>query len=238
MISSSQSMAVVLLDNPGLLPLLSRFGIRLGFGDRSVEEICRANGANPVLFTEIANAFTDPDYEPTVDRSRISLGDIISYIRRTHTFYTEKEIPAIETEIERLIGTSALNEEHRRLLRDFFNDYRNEFLIHIRHEEEMVLPYILDLEQQLVGSSDAGDKYPGYSILEYAREHDRLENSLNDLAKLIIKYLPPLSDQDLCARILTMLFSLEKDLVEHAKLEDKVLVPWVLDLEQFKKRRH
>ncbi|MFZ5939133.1 MAG: hemerythrin domain-containing protein [Bacteroidota bacterium] len=230
-IDQNMAMADVLLKYPGLIPFLSRFGIRLGFGNKTVNEICSENRVNTALFLEISNSCADPDYEPSENLGTIAISDLVSYIRNTHRVYTEKELPAVEKEISTLLNGSSLGTEQRKLLTDFFTDYKNEFIRHIRHEEEVVIPYILDLEKKASGEASDPERFRGFSILQYAREHDRLEKSLNDLAVLIIKYLPPFSDQDLCNKILTMMFSLEHDLIEHAKLEDRVLVPRVLELE-------
>ena len=71
-----------------------------------------------------------------------------------------------------------------------------------------------------------------YPIVQFAREHDRLELSLTSLAELIIKYLPPFKDRELCDQILVDLFTLKDDLIDHAAMEDKVLVPKVEELEK------
>lgn len=231
MILPEQILADVLLENPSLIPLLSRFDVPFGFGGKSIEEICIKYNVNLSFFLEIVNTYTDPGYEPETGTDEIPLSVIIKYINNTHSFYTEIELPAIEEEINLLLGSSTLNEEQKKLLSGFFNDYKNEFVIHISHEEDFVMPYIQDIQHRFDGRKGNPDRFGTFSIIEYAREHDRLEKSLNDLAKLIIKYLPPVNDQLLCSRILSRLFTLEKDLVEHAYLEDRVLVPRVLVLE-------
>ena len=74
-------------------------------------------------------------------------------------------------------------------------------------------------------------KLKSYSIREFEKEHDRLETSLKHLSTLIIKYLPPFDDLQLCHQVLNDLSALVKDLVDHADMEDKVLVPRVAELE-------
>jgi len=71
-----------------------------------------------------------------------------------------------------------------------------------------------------------------YSIREFEKEHDRLETSLKHLSELIIKYLPPFDDLQLYHQVLNDLSILMKDLVDHADVEDKVLIPRVAELER------
>ena len=114
-------------------------------------------------------------------------------------------------------------------------------MTHISEEEQEVLPYILELEKQSVKADPDQvfiDKLRGYSIGEFALKHDRLEYSLENLSRLIIKYLPPFEDFDLCNQVLGDLVNLVKDLVDHANMEDKVLIPRVAELEQQLIRKH
>ena len=228
-------MCQAVLDNHQLLPLLPRFSIKMGFGEKSVEQVCTACRVNTDFFLEIANAYLDDDYIPQNDLSLFSLGTVIEYLINTHKYYIEVALPRMEDQIHRLLKNSSLPEKEQTLVFDFFNDYKGEFLSHISEEEQRVLPYILDIEEQ------NRQEYPDqvfitrlndYNIGEFAQEHERLENSLRNLSKLIIKYLPPFEDFDLCNQVLTDLAALVKDLIDHANMEDKVLIPRVEELEQ------
>ena len=120
------------------------------------------------------------------------------------------------------------------LVTNFFNDYKKDFMAHITQEEEHILPYVLELERQsALEKPDPGfiQKLQSYSISEFEKEHDRLEISLKHLSELIIKYLPPFDDLHLCHEVLNELAGLMKDLVDHADVEDKVLIPRVAELE-------
>jgi len=52
------------------------------------------------------------------------------------------------------------------------------------------------------------------------------------LKNIIIKFLPPVKDMTICNNILIELFRLEKDLNNHARMEDKVLIPKVREMEK------
>lgn len=42
-------------DNGSLLLVMARFGISLGFGDKSVRDVCRAHHVDENTFLEVAN---------------------------------------------------------------------------------------------------------------------------------------------------------------------------------------
>jgi regulator of cell morphogenesis and NO signaling len=235
MIHKNMPMCQAVLEHNQLLPLLPRFSIKLGFGEKNVEEVCRLNGVNADFFLEIANAYLDDDYIPQIDLFSFPLGAMVAYLTSTHDYYITVALPKIEHKIHLLLEGSTLSEKERGLVSNFFNDYRKEFMDHISREEERVLPYILELEKQCL--KEEPDKtfitrLQHNSIKVFAQEHDRLENSLENLSRLIIKYLPPFEDFDLCYQVLSDLSDLVRDLIDHAHMEDKVLIPRVAELEQ------
>lgn len=235
MITREWPMYRVVLENLQLLPLLPRFNLKLGFGERSVDEVCRTHGINTDFFLEIANAYLDEMYVPGEGLSLFSLGTMVNYITSTHSYYTDIALPMVEDKIGRLMDHSALSEKEANLVTGFFNDYKKDFMAHISQEEKHILPYVLEIERQSALEKPDPQfiqKLRTYSIREFEKEHDRLETSLKHLSELIIKYLPPFDDLQLCNQVLNDLAALMKDLVDHADVEDKVLIPRVAELEK------
>ena len=75
-------------------------------------------------------------------------------------------------------------------------------------------------------------QYGKYSIRQFEKEHTNVDEKLNDLKNLLLKYLKPDYDQNHCNEFLFALFQLEQDLKDHARIEDKILVPNVLEMEK------
>jgi regulator of cell morphogenesis and NO signaling len=235
MITRNMSMCEAVLENHRLLPLFPRFNIRLGFGEMSVEDVCRHFDVNTDFFLEIANTYLDEIYVPQENISEFSLDNLILYLTRTHAYYLETALPRVERKIKRLLEQSSLSAREQKFVTGFFNDYKKEFLEHISNEEDVVIPYIRELQRQcrLEQPENAFlESMTGYSIKDFAREHDPLQFSLENLSRLIIKNLPPFDDFDLCNEILGDLASLVADLIDHANMEDRILVPRVAELEQ------
>jgi regulator of cell morphogenesis and NO signaling len=49
-------------DNSALILVMGRFGISLGFGDKSVREVCRMHHVNENTFLEVVNFVSSKDY--------------------------------------------------------------------------------------------------------------------------------------------------------------------------------
>ena len=235
-ISPSTILAEAIFDNYLLLPIINRFGIQLGFGNKTVEQICKEKGVNLEFFLEIVNSFIDKEYFPEVELQKFQLKHIIDYITNSHIFYLDFKIPQIEHMINKLFDSAnPENKKQYQLIKNFFNEYKAELTEHIEHEDNNVHPYILKIDeafQKEKYSDEIIDLVKKNSINQYADDHDNVEDKLFDLKNLIIKYLPPSKDYTLSNAILYEIFRLERDLNDHARIEEKVLVPKVQLLEK------
>lgn len=235
LLEKEMKLADVIHHDYNLIPVISRFGIMLGFGDASIERICIKNKINIDFFLTILNAFHDPQYLDNNYLQSFSVSQLIDYLRKTHSYYLQNKIPEIEGLISDMVSESEVDEESHKLLQKFFEEYKNELVKHIEEEEYHVYPYILNLENALSEknvSTDLLSQIKQDSIRSYEEEHDNVEEKLMDLKNIIIKYLPPSESQQSRYKLLKELTVLEKDLIDHARMEDLVLVPKVEILEK------
>ena len=116
------------------------------------------------------------------------------------------------------------------LVKKFFTEYFSEVNEHLRYENEVVFPYVLSLYDQ-IKNREQGKKRKEYSVVEYREQHNDIEEKLEDLKKLLIKYLPQKNDMILRRKILFSLFELEYDLNVHSQIEEFILIPLVEKME-------
>jgi len=234
-IKREMKMSSIIHKNYLLLPILQRFGIELGFGDKTVFEVCENKGIEVDFFLDIINSYIDLDYFPKKHLAGFSSKQIIDYLQRTHEYYLEVKVPLIEGMLRNLVETSRAEKKKLKLIEDFFSEYKEELLAHIKREDEVVYPYILELEKCIAEGNKKGklqELVKKYSIHNFADEHDNMEEKLYDLKNILIKYLPPRDDQNLLQEIITELFQLENDLADHSRMEDNVLIPKIADIEK------
>jgi regulator of cell morphogenesis and NO signaling len=224
-------MADIIHRNYLLLPILNRFDIQLGFGDKTVQEICTEQGINIDFFLVILNSFHDHDYFPQEKLLEFPLRLMLDYIKKSHSYYLETKMPQIEGLIRKLTECSEdSRKRHLRLIEKFFSEYKSELVEHIREEEDDVYPYAMAIDKAYtLGKIEKqhGDLIRRNPIAAYAQKHDNIEDKLFDLKNIIIKYLPPIKDNSISNSLLVELFRLERDLNDHARIEDKVLFPKV-----------
>lgn len=236
-IQANMKMADVIHLDYHLLMILSRFGIRLGFGDKTVMQVCKENRINVDFFLEISNSYHNKNYFPQKHLQAFSLDLIVDYLRKSHEYYLQSKIPDVEHLLNRLSeqgGNS--NNQSFQLIHRFFSEYKKELHIHIQREEENIYPYVFSVEKAYL-SKNPDPSIVGqirkYSIDDYESEHDNVEDKLLDLKNIIIKYLTVPVDFKLSQEVLFELFRLESDLRDHARIEDKILVPKVKFMEKW-----
>lgn len=62
-------MSDLICENYPMLLVLSRFGISLGFGDKTIGEVCEDSGVDTKTFLTIVNLLLDRPYDRRTDRS-------------------------------------------------------------------------------------------------------------------------------------------------------------------------
>ncbi len=235
LITRTMKMADVIHLDHHLLPIINRFTIQLGFEDKTVETVCADYEVNTEFFLEIINTYHDLSYFPLQNLQRFKASLLISYLQRTHQYYLTSKIPEIEQFINQLAFSNKIEPAHGKLLIDFFQSYQTELTTHINREEQKVYPYVKRLEEILSKKSvkqQIANELLSYSILQYEQEHEDVEAKLYDLKNIIIKYLPPQKDSSLCNKILHDLFEFERDLNNHGRIENLILVPIVEKMEK------
>ena len=75
-------MESLITTNYHLLNVLSRFGISLGVGDKSIEEVCKLNGVDCKTFLVVVNLINNPDnFQGDQD---FSAEELIKYLQKSH----------------------------------------------------------------------------------------------------------------------------------------------------------
>ena len=208
-------MAELIAVSPNLPGVLTRMGIPFGFGDETVEEVCRRNGTDPETFLLICSVYSGDGSLPAKERIRkADLKDVLKYLRRSHAYYMEVAMQEITAALVAL--TEPCDERHRNIIRKFFNEYKEELFKHLEYEETTVFP---QAEAALRNGRPTPDGYE--------ENHSHVEEKLEDLKNLVMKYMPPVCGQQDIYRALTCIFSLQEDLARHILVEDGILVPIV-----------
>jgi regulator of cell morphogenesis and NO signaling len=221
--SGKQKLSDLIHANYKLLLVLPRFNVKLGFEDKKVNEVCKQHGISPRLFLMVCNVCTFDAYTPgRKEAEELEIDGLIRYLTLSHQDYLSYRVPVIKEQLNRLLG--GYNGQEGKPVRQFFDGYSTEVANHLHYEERVVFPYIHNLQQ--------GIKSGQYNIKQFEKNHGNIEEKLHDLKNIIIKYLPDQGEAELRNQVLFNLFWLEEDLNKHALLEERILIPFVQQLEE------
>ena len=213
-------------ENYNLLPVINRFGIRPGFKDRTVAEVCDEKNINKDFFLALINTYNNPDYFPENELKSFSPLLIVDYLKKTHEYYLTYFLPKIEMLLEKLISSSADGSSGLKMIFSFYEKYKKELVLHIKDEEENVFPLVISFIQNHKNTSIKS------APISFEQEHSNVEMKLSDLKNLLIKYLDPLYDNNDFNEFVSMLYRFEKDIIDHARIEDHILVSQIEELKK------
>ena len=221
--SKDTKFAELMTDDRRLLQLLPRFGIGLGFGDRSVDQVCQMNQVNTELFLIICAIYSDNTFKPGKNElQHIDMGNLLSYLKASHQYYLDERFPHIEEHLQRII--EACGQKFGPMLSHFYDEYKQEVMRHIQYyEEEVVFPYIEALLK--------GQRTDSYKIKEFQHNHTNIQDVLDDMMNILLKYLPSDILPKERIEISYDIMELSDDLNRHSLIEEHILIPYVETLE-------
>jgi len=233
-ITSEMKTSDILISNPYLILLLEHLGINMEVREKTVEQICNENNVSTELFLIIANLYNGFKPSPISDYSFNDIQTIIKYLKSSHEYYLDEKYPLIQKYIEMI---NSIN-DHPEILMigKFFDKYFKEVVEHLDYEDDVVFPYVLDLNDQLTRKNPEKSTI-NYSVTEYREHHDDIEEKLTDLNNLLIKYIPQKNDRQVRRKLLLCLFELEYDLKIHSQIEETILIPMVEKMEHLAGKR-
>ena len=201
----TDKMSDLICDNYSLLMVMSRFGLSLGFGDKSVKEVCETQGVDCPTFLAVANFISEEQYAYSENGSDFSISALMEYLKRAHTYFSDTNNVAY-------------------LILKFFDEYAKEVRRHMEYENLAVFTYV----EKLLEGKLADD----YDIATFASKHNQIDTKLKELKNIIIKYYPEKENNNLLNAVLFDIFNCEHDLASHCQVEDYMFVPAVSQLER------
>ena len=221
--SKDTKFAELMTDDRRLLQLLPRFGIGLGFGDRSLDQVCQMNQVNTDLFLMICEIYSDNSFKPEkTELQHVDMGNLLSYLKASHLYYLDERFPHIEEHLQRIID--ACGQKYGPMLSHFYDEYKQEVMRHIKYyEEEVVFPYIEALLN--------GQRTDSYKIDEFEHNHTNIQDTLDDMMNILLKYLPGDILPKERIEISYDIMELSDDLNRHSLIEEHIIIPCVESLE-------
>lgn len=214
-------MLSLIRDNYNVLQSLGAFGITLGFGDKTVQDVCEEQNVDTYTFLAVVN-LTINGYHSQDAVTHLDVPTLLRYLKASHQYYIDFQLPFLRRELSEALDQ---NDSLGRLILKIFDEYARFITHHMKFEEQTLFPYVEALL--------AGEKKEGYNIETFSKHHDQTSDKLRELKSIIIKYLPsdPLRNNMLTATLYDI-YNLEEWLRLHANVEEMMFEPAIRLLEQ------
>lgn len=211
----------IIQDNANILQSLGAFGISLGFGNKTVREVCEEQQVDTYTFLAVIN-FTINGSRQFDDLNRISLSTLLQYLQASHAYYIDFQLPFIRKELAAALDE---NDNLARLILKLYDEYAHTIQNHMRFEEKNLFPYV----QSLID----GAPLPDYDIETFSKHHPQIDQKLRELKNIIIKYLPsdPLHNNQLTATLYDI-YNNEEWLTQHSAVEENIFIPVIRQMER------
>ena len=226
MYEADDQMISLIRDNYNILQSLGGFGLSLGFGDKTVRQVCDEQKVDCYTFLAVVN-FTINGYTDVDNEDRLSLPTLLHYLKASHDYYLGFQLPFIRKELEDALDKT---DNLAMLILKLYDEYAREIRMHMRYEEKTVFPYVESLIQNQSSVS--------YDIDTYSKHHSQIDKQLKELKNIIIKYLPSdgLHNNQLTATLYDI-YNNEEWLSQHAQVEEHIFIPVIRHLEQESKQK-
>jgi regulator of cell morphogenesis and NO signaling len=207
-------------------------------GKISIQDACDKTGVNIDDLAELlrmAEHLSSETAEP--DFPGMSLAALADHIVRKHHVFTRDENERITALLEKVCGVHGQNHPELHEVRVIFGMLRLELENHMLKEERMLFPYIALMESSLdfgltLPPAPFGTTRNPVSVM--LSEHDAAAEQLLEIRRLTDDFDTP---ADACVTYRTLyeaLEGLDKDLHQHIHLENNILFPKAIEMEDRK----
>ena len=235
--TTSKTLSDYASNVPGAVEVFEQFGLDYCCGGgRMLDQACKEMGLTvDEVLAKLSQAEENKKVKSEfIDWSKESLTNLVNYILTTHHIYTKREMEQLPKLLTKVIIAHAENHPELKKLAQILQTLVDELDQHMMKEEQVLFPYVITLEKSKISS----EKLPSVCfgtvqnpIRVMMFEHDTAGGLLKSIRQITNDYTIP---TDVCPSFRNLyqrLQDLEQDLHKHIHLENNILFPQVIELE-------
>ena len=224
----------VAVEFPGATRIFEKLGIDYCCGGgKALDEACLAAGVSAddviALLEEAGSTAAEAR-----DWKIAPLSELVAHIVTRHHGFTREELVRVSNLLAKVCSVHGENHPELRRLHTVFQELKHELTSHMLKEEQVLFPYIENLETAVRRGEPVPTPYFGTvrnPVRMMMQEHDDAGQALRDLREVSSNYQVP---ADGCITFRTLYQALEefeRDLHQHIHLENNILFPRAAELE-------
>ncbi|MEZ5022535.1 MAG: iron-sulfur cluster repair di-iron protein [Chitinophagales bacterium] len=204
-------------------------------GNRSIQEACEKKGlAYDKIILELESVAINNSSD-TTDYSTWPLDLLADYVEKKHHRYVENRIPELKAYLSKI--RKVHGDRHPELIEieEQFNASAGDLTMHMKKEEIMLFPYIRKMVTTPKNSKNGEAPHFGTvknPIQMMMHEHNVEGDRFRKISELSDNYNPPKDACNTYKVAFSMLKEFEDDLHLHIHLENNILFPKAIEMEQ------
>ncbi len=237
-ISSTMKVRDVVLELPQATRVFEKLKIDYCCGgDTPLGEACATAGVKVENLERMLEEAGQAEVQGkgSIKFQKATLSELISHILDKHHVYTKEEMARLEPLIDKVIAAHGENHSELRSLGGLFQQLCADLKPHMFKEEQILFPYIVEMESSALQNRPAPVAPFGTvknPIRMMMMEHETVGDLLRELRALSSDYTVP---PDGCISYQTLyqaLEAFEQDLHQHIHLENNILFPRAVAMEE------
>jgi regulator of cell morphogenesis and NO signaling len=210
------------------------FGIRFEeYSELTLDQVCKQKGLKT---DQVVKELETPTHVHEADLPLVTypIDLIIEYLKHSHFIFIKHKLPYIARLVE---SFKAKHPDYSTIERDLklvFPLFVEDFIEHIYEEEDTLFCYIQALERASKGSISSSRLYylmEKNSVKKFAIDHEEHDDEMEGIRKITKDYYVT-SATPLHIKVLYHeLKDFQKSLVTHARIENEILFPKAMNLE-------
>jgi regulator of cell morphogenesis and NO signaling len=204
-------------------------------GDRIVEEVCEKKGIEVNELLNELHAVLNSSSNQSIDYKSWPLDLLADYIEKKHHRYVEEKIPVLRQFLDKLCSVHGGRHPELLKINEHFTASANALTSHMKKEELILFPFVKRMitakqENKAIQSPQFGTVQSPIAMM--MEEHDNEGERFRQIAELSNNYNPPADGCNTYKVTFAMLKEFEQDLHLHIHLENNILFPGAIKLEQ------
>ena len=222
-------------EDKEMAQVLFYFGIRFyEYSDQTLEQVCKKCGLNLEQMVKELESPRTNFQEEDVPLFSYPIDLIIEYLKHSHYLFAKHKLPFIGKLVENFKANHVEYDSIEKDLKVLYPLFLEDFIHHIYEEEDTLFKYIKTLERAKRGYYNPSRLYQlmeKHSLQNCALEHEAHDDEMAGIRRITKDYfITP--DAPLHIKVIfTELINFEKSLQVHARIENEILFPKAMVLE-------
>jgi regulator of cell morphogenesis and NO signaling len=206
-------------------------------GKFTLRSVCEDKGLDlEQIKLQLRQSLRTINYSNTLDFNDWPIDFLIDYIEYVHHHYLRTNLSAVQEILDKIVISQQNTLPYLRELRDFFVGLVTDVIPHLDQEEKIVFPYI----KQIAHAYQSRESYASLLVRTLRKpvenlmhhEDEKLAQYIHRFRKLTNQYNIPPNTGIAYRTCMNKLQELDNDLMQHIHLENNILFPKAIAMEQ------